>query len=528
MNWKGPFKQHSQPIENELAVISFARFEFINGGIPDKEIVILGIFEQGNQNLRKAKILATLGPATRGPGLVESLLAAGINGVRINMSHGSLAEKEADIHAVRAAAAAINHPLAVLVDLSGPKIRTGSLLGGEPVLLEAGAIFTITTREIAGSDKEVSTNYPDLARVLQPGARLLLDDGAIELKVEEASKSDVVCRVVNGGLLGERKGINLPGVPLPIASMTEKDRNDLRWAVAQNADYIALSFVRRGEDCLDAKNLIHEAGGHAPLVAKIEKSEAIDNLDEIIAAADAVMVARGDLGVETSVELVPVYQKRIIEKAGAAGKMVITATQMLQSMISSPRPTRAEASDVANAVWDGTDALMLSGETATGAYPVEAVATMARIIESAESAPKFVDSKKWVGRQSGRVSRALSEAAVFAAEEMGTNTTAVFTQSGLMARRLSALRPTQRIIALTNSEAVRSQLALIWGVSSLITDPATTTEQMLKAGEKTLLEGGVVVKGEMIVVMAGRLSGLGLSTTVSIYTIGGDSRPTRT
>ncbi len=477
--------------------------------------------------LRKAKILATLGPSTREPGVIEALLTAGVNGVRINMSHGSLAEKEADIQAVRTAAGKLNCPLAVLVDLSGPKIRTGSLKDGVPVMLETGGLFTITTRDVAGDRNEVSTNYPDLARVVQPGARLLLDDGAIELKIEATSKTDVICRVINGGILGERKGINLPGVPLPIASLTEKDRNDLRWAVGQNADYIALSFVRRAEDCVDAKNLIQEAGGHAPLVAKIEKSEAIEHLDEIIAAADAVMVARGDLGVETSVELVPVYQKQIIEKAVLAGKMVITATQMLQSMISSPRPTRAEASDVANAVWDGTDALMLSGETASGSYPVQAVQTMARIIESAESARKSQDTQKWVGRQTGRVSRALSEAAVFAANEMGTQTTAVFTQSGLMARRLSSLRPIQRIIALTNATSVRSQLALIWGVDSLITEPATSTEQMLKAGEKTLLEAGAVMKGEMIVVMAGRLSGLGLSTTVSIYTIGGDSRPTR-
>lgn len=478
--------------------------------------------------LRKAKILATLGPATRDPAVIEALLAAGVNGVRINMSHGSLEEKEADIQAVRAAATKLNRPLAVLVDLSGPKIRTGQLKDGKPVTLETGALFIITTRDVPGDSKEVSTNYPDLARVVQPGARLLLDDGAIELIVEATNKTDVICRVINGGILGERKGINLPGVPLPIASMTEKDRNDLRWAVSQDADYIALSFVRRAEDCVDAKNLIQEAGGKAPLVAKIEKSEAIDRLDEIIAAADAVMVARGDLGVETGVELVPVYQKRIIEKAVRAGKMVITATQMLQSMITSPRPTRAEASDVANAVWDGTDALMLSGETATGNYPILAVNTMARIIESAESGRKPEDGQKWVGQQSGRVSRALSEAAVFAANEMGTQTTAVFTQSGLMARRLSALRPTQRIVALTNSTAVRSQLSLIWGVDPLITGPATTTEEMLKAGEATLLEAGAVVKGEMIVVMAGRLSGLGLSTTVSIYTIGSDSRPTRT
>jgi len=478
--------------------------------------------------LRKAKILATLGPATREPEVIEALLAAGVNGVRINMSHGTYEEKEADIKAARAAATKLNRPLAVLVDLSGPKIRTGKLENGNPVTIETGSLFTITTREVVGNRSEVSTNYPDLARVVQPGTRLLLDDGAIELIVESTSKTEVVCRVINGGVLGERKGINLPGVPLPIASLTEKDRRDLRWAVGQNAEYIALSFVRRAEDCIDAKNLIHEAGGNAPLVAKIEKAEAIDNLDEIIIAADAVMVARGDLGVETSVELVPVYQKQIIEKAVEAGKMVITATQMLQSMITSPRPTRAEASDVANAVWDGTDAVMLSGETANGNYPVPAVATMARIIESAESRPQLDNVHKLVGKQSGRVSRALSEAAVFAANEMGTETTAVFTQSGLMARRLSSLRPTQRIFALTNSADVRNQLALIWAVEPLITDSALTTDGLLKAGEKSLLDAGAVVKGEMIVVMAGRLSGLGLSTTVSIYTIGGDTRPSRT
>jgi pyruvate kinase len=478
--------------------------------------------------LRKAKILATLGPSTREPEVIEALLAAGVNGVRINMSHGSYEEKEADIKAARAAATKLNRPLAVLVDLSGPKIRTGKLENGVPVTIETGSLFTITTREVVGNRSEVSTNYPDLARVVQPGARLLLDDGAIELIAESTNKTEVVCRVINGGVLGERKGINLPGVPLPIASLTEKDRADLRWAVGQNAEYIALSFVRRAEDCIDAKSLIHEAGGNAPLVAKIEKAEAIDNLDEIIIAADAVMVARGDLGVETSVELVPVYQKQIIEKAVEAGKMVITATQMLQSMITSPRPTRAEASDVANAVWDGTDAVMLSGETASGNYPVPAVATMARIIESAESRGLLDNVHKLVGKQSGRVSRALSEAAVFAANEMGTETTAVFTQSGLMARRLSSLRPTQRIFALTNSADVRNQLALIWAVEPLITDSALTTDGLLKAGEKSLLDAGAVVKGEMIVVMAGRLSGLGLSTTVSIYTIGGDTRPSRT
>lgn len=472
--------------------------------------------------MRKAKILITLGPASREPGTVEQLLSAGANGVRINMSHGTHEEKAVDIARARAAAQKLGRSLAVLVDLSGPKIRTGELKDDRPVKLETGASFTITTRPVVGDENEVSTNYPDLPRVVHPGTRLLLDDGAIALTVERATDTDVVCRVVNGGFLGERKGINLPGVSLPIDSLTKKDIVDLKWAVEQDVDYIALSFVRRASDCERAKKLISDSGGHAPLVAKIEKSEAIDHLDEIIAAADGIMVARGDLGVETSVELVPVYQKRIIEKSIRAEKMVITATQMLQSMVNNPRPTRAEASDVANAVWDGTDCLMLSNETATGNYPVEAVETMARIIESAESGrerpPEYL--MKWAGKQSGRVSRALCEAAAYAAEEMGTVVTAVFTASGLMARRLSSLRPDQRIVALTHKAEVLRELSLIWGVEPLLTRKAETTEEMMRYGEETLLNAGVVTNGEMVVVMAGRLSGLGLSSSVTLFTVG--------
>jgi pyruvate kinase len=472
--------------------------------------------------LRKAKILITLGPASREPEIIAQLLAAGANGVRINMSHGTHEEKAVDIARARAAAEKLGRSLAVLVDLSGPKIRTGELKDDKPVRLEAGALFTITTRPVAGDQNQVSTNYPDLPRVVQPGTRLLLDDGAIALTVESTTDTDVICRVVNGGVLAERKGINLPGVTLPIDSLTEKDIVDLKWAVEQNADYIALSFVRRASDCERAKKLISDAGGRAPLVAKIEKAEAIDHLDEIIAAADGIMVARGDLGVETSVELVPVYQKRIINKSIRAEKMVITATQMLQSMVHNPRPTRAEASDVANAVWDGTDCLMLSNETATGAYPVASVETMARIIESAESGKeqKHDELMKWAGKQSGRVSRALCEAAAYAAEEMGTIVTAVFTASGLMARRLSSLRPDQRIVALTYNPEVMRELSLIWGVEPLFMQHAQTTEEMMRFGEETLLNAGVVTKGEMIVVMAGRLSGLGLSSSVTIFTVG--------
>jgi pyruvate kinase len=480
--------------------------------------------------LRKAKILATIGPACRDSKVMEAMLAAGVDGVRINMSHGTPDEKVVDIQVARACAERMNRPLAVLVDLAGPKIRTRSLKNHQPVKLEAGQQFIITTRDIEGDNAQVATNYLGLPHDVKPGARVLLDDGAIELRVESTTETDVITRVINGGILGERKGINLPGISLPIPSLTEKDREDLKWAVQQRADYIALSFVRTGADCVEAKGLIESAGGRVPLVAKIEKAEAIDHLDEIIAAADGLMVARGDLGVETGVELVPVYQKRIIEQANAAGKLVITATQMLQSMVSSPRPTRAEATDVANAVWDGSDCLMLSGETATGQYPVAAVATMARIIETAETLPHGRESivNRMVGRQTGRVSRALCEAAAFAADEMNSRLIGVFTESGLMAQRLAALRPEQRIIALTSAREVMNELAIIWGVESVITSRSKSTEELLKIGEQTLLQAGLVEIGETIVIMAGRLSGLGLSSSVTLYTVAGDIHETVT
>src|SRR5215813_9208760 len=319
--------------------------------------------------MRRAKILATLGPASSSSSVIESMIEAGLNAIRINMSHGEREDHAETIAVAREAAKKLDRPLAVLVDLCGPKIRTGTLENGKAVDLVAGQPFTITTRDIRGNKNEVGTNFSHIVDVVDPGTRILVDDGAIELHVESETETDVNCRVVVGGLLNERKGINLPNTPLPIPSMTEKDHADLEWAMEQDVDYIALSFVRTAEDCRQAKELIKKLNkrklGRALLVAKIEKAEAIENLDEIIKETDGLMVARGDLGVETSVELVPVYQKLIIEKAIANDRFVITATQMLQSMIDNPNPTRAEASDVANAVWDGTDAVMLSAETAS-------------------------------------------------------------------------------------------------------------------------------------------------------------------
>ncbi len=477
------------------------------------------------------------------------MIDAGLNAVRINMSHGTQAEHGETIRLARAAAASLEKPLSILVDLSGPKIRTRTLEGGMPVELKEGQPFVITTREIVGNHREVSTNFGHLPDAVEPGARILIDDGSIELVVESKNETDVTSRVVTGGLLCERKGINLPNTPLLIPSMTEKDHADLIWAMDQNIDYVALSFVRTAEDCKQVKDIIKKLNkrklGRALLVAKIEKAEAIENLDAIIAETDGVMVARGDLGVETSVELVPVYQKRIIEKAVANDKFVITATQMLQSMIENPFPTRAEASDVANAVWDGTDAVMLSAETASGKYPVEAVKTMVRIIDSAETI-EVADLRKpvkFLQRPSGRTSQALSKAAVYAAEEMKTEKIAVFTESGLMARRLSAFRSGLQTFALTTSEDARNQLALIWGVlpfyhkdlnttgeaqtdidktmfDLLNSDSTTTTEELLRVGEKMLLDAEMVDPGETMIMMAGRLSGLGLSSSVIVWTIG--------
>ena len=501
--------------------------------------------------MRRAKILATLGPASSTESTIERMVSAGVNAVRINMSHGDYNTHEAAVNSTRSVAQKLGVPISILVDLSGPKIRTKSLENGTPVALVPGEVLTITTRDIVGNSKEVSTNFSELHTCVKPDATILIDDGAIELRVEEVVGQDVHTRVVVGGMLNERKGINLPNTPLPIPSMTEKDHKDLVWAMGQNVDYIALSFVRTAQDCVEVKNEIKRLNtrkmGRALLVAKIEKAEAIENLDEIIAETDGVMVARGDLGVETSVELVPVYQKRIISKAIAHDKFVITATQMLQSMIDSPNPTRAEASDVANAVWDGTDAVMLSAETASGSYPVEAVQTMTRIVDSAETLKPSELRKpiKFSLPPTGRTSQALCKAAAYAAREVMTEKVAVFTESGLMGRRLSSIRSGLQTFALTSSRDVYHQLGLIWGVNPFFqgelvdSQPfqlgegtmldllntgsgAEHTEDLLKVGEETLLRAGVVSEGETIIMMAGRLSGHGLSSSVIVWTIGED------
>lgn len=473
--------------------------------------------------MRRARIVATIGPASRSPERLRELLLAGMNVARLNMSHGSHADHAETIQTVRRTAAELELPLAILLDLSGPKIRTGQLRDHKPVELQAGQTLTITTRDVSGDETMVSTGYTHLPLDVKPGDRVLLADGLIELRVERVDSTEVVCRVINGGELGENKGINLPGVKLSAPSLTEKDKADLRFGLEQQVDYVALSFVRSARDCIQAKTLIELFDGNVPLIAKIEKVEALNDLDQIIAECDGVMVARGDLGVETAVESVPFHQKQIIARARAAEKIVITATQMLESMIHEPRPTRAEASDVANAILDGTDSVMLSAETAAGAYPVQAVETMARIITFTEShLPQLcLRRDQFEGHQTGQEGRAIAEAAVFAAQEMRARFIAVFSKSGTMARHIAALRPPQRIIAFTPHERTRNALAAVWGIEPHLLDYSGRGSEMLARADEMLISLGLVNKGEVIIEMAGRIpEHPGLSSMMKLHRVG--------
>jgi pyruvate kinase len=457
--------------------------------------------------MRRAKIVATIGPATRSPERLRALLLAGMDVARVNMSHGEQQQHAATIQTARALAEELHRPLAILLDLSGPKIRTGPLKQHQPVQLQAEQLLTITTREVAGDASLISTGYAHLPRDVSAGDRILLADGLIELRVEQVNSTEVVCRVINGGELGEHKGINVPGAKLSAPSLTEKDRADLRFGLEQQVDYLALSFVRSAGDCLAAKTLIESFAAPTPLIAKIEKHEALADLDNIIAACDGVMVARGDLGVETSVESVPFHQKQIIAKANAAERLVITATQMLESMTHEPRPTRAEASDVANAILDGTDAVMLSGETAVGAYPVQAVETMARIVSFTEQSCAQPERARNLirGEQTGTEGRAIAEAAVFAAQEMRARFIVVFSKSGAMARHIAALRPAPRIIAFTPHERTRRALSAVWGLEPYLLDFSGRGFEVLARADQMLMQHRLVEPGETLIVMAGRL-----------------------
>lgn len=473
--------------------------------------------------MKKAKIVATLGPASRAPELLRGMISAGMNVARVNMSHGTHGSHAETIQTVRSIAAELNLPIAILLDLCGPKIRTGPLKDHQPINLREGQELTITTRDVAGDSSLISTGYAHLPQDVKIGDRILLADGLIELRVEQVGQTDVICRVVNGGELGENKGINIPGAPLSAPSLTEKDRADLSFGLRQKVDYVALSFVRSARDCIGAKTLIEFLGGDAPLIAKIEKSEALHDLDNIIDTCDGVMVARGDLGVETTVESVPFHQKRIISKANAAEKIVITATQMLESMTHEPRPTRAEASDVANAILDGTDAVMLSAETAIGDYPVQTVETMARIISFTETnCAQSERSRDLIRvRQKGTEGRAIAEAAIYAANELASKLIVVFSKSGAMARHLAALRPEQRIIAFTPHERTYCALAAVWGIEPHLLNFDGRSSELLERANQALTREGLVNRGETVIVMAGRLPEQpSLSSMMKLHRVG--------
>ncbi len=474
--------------------------------------------------MRKAKIVATLGPASNSPDKLRALLLAGMDVARVNMSHGAHERHAETIRLAREIAAELNRPLAILLDLSGPKIRTGKLRDGLPIRLNQGDTLTITTRDVVGEAGLVSTTYTHLPKDVNSGDRILLADGMIELRVERVAAPDVLCRVVNGGELGENKGINLPGVKISAPSMTEKDHADLRFGIEQNVDYVALSFVRSARDCIGAKTLIEFLGANTPLIAKIEKLEALKDLDGIIEACDGLMVARGDLGVEASVESVPFYQKQIIAKANAAERIVITATQMLESMTHEPRPTRAEASDVANAIIDGTDAVMLSAETAVGDYPVAAVETMARIISFTEGscAAQLDRTREVIHKlQKGTEGRAIAEAAVYAAQEIEAPLILVFSKSGTMARHLAALRPNTRVIAFTPQERSRNGLSAVWGLEPHLLDFSCRGYELLARADEELIRLGLVQHGQMVIAMAGRLPDQpSLSSMMKLHKVG--------
>src|ERR1700693_3096327 len=470
--------------------------------------------------VRHSKIVCTIGPASCSPRIIDRLLRAGMDVARLNFSHGSHANHAESISMLRAAATRIHKPMAILADLQGPQIRTGALAGGAPVILRTGQKFVITTARVLGDSTRVGTVFKPLPREVHRGNRILLSDGLIELRVEQVRGREVICEVVNGGTLGEHKGINLPGLKLRVPALTPKDREDLLFALKHGANYIAVSFVRRPEDVVLAKTLVRRAGKDTPVIAKLEKPEAIENLDAILRVADGVMVARGDLGVEMNPERVPVVQKMIITRARQFRRPVITATQMLESMTENPRPTRAEASDVANAIFDGSDAVMLSAETATGKYPVEAVGMMARIIEGAEAS--IQEYPRPAAQEKLMVAETVAELVCHASRELHMKLIAVFTHSGFTARLISRYRPLVPIVAFSPEASTRRRMSLLWGVMARGIADVQKIDGLADVAEQRLLEERLVRKGDVIGIVAGTPMGVrGTTNFMKFHIIGG-------
>ncbi len=469
---------------------------------------------------RRAKIVCTIGPATNSEEMIRDLMLAGMDVARLNFSHGTHDDHAQVIQRLRKVAAELNRSMCILQDLQGPKIRTGRLKDHAPITLQTGQLVTITAADVLGTSELIPTTYRELAGDVKPGEHILLSDGRIELVITEIVDGNVVCRVLNGGALGEHQGINLPGTNVSIPSLTEKDEADLDFGLKQGVDVIAISFVRTADDVMRARNAIAARGFAMPLVAKLEKPQAVDNLDAILAITDGVMVARGDLGVEVAPEKVPLIQKHIIRRALDFRRPVITATQMLESMIQNPRPTRAEASDVANAIFDGTDAVMLSGETAVGKYPRETVGMMSRIVVEAEKdrTQRLVPQHQPGERLS--IAETICEAMAHAARDLDLRAIVAFTDSAATARMLSKYRPGPRIYAFTTHEAVCNRMNLLWGVTPVRSPNDLSVQQMGEFAEAELKRLGVVEDGDVFGLIAGTSQSAGATNFLRMMITG--------
>lgn len=468
--------------------------------------------------MRRAKIVCTIGPATESSEQIQALVDAGMDVARINRSHGTAEEHEQVIWRVRRASDMSGQAVAVLVDLQGPKIRLATFEDG-PQELEVGDTFTITTREVPGTKELVGTTFAGLPGDCRPGDRLLIDDGNVSVRVIKVTDTDVVTKVEVPGTVSDHKGLNLPGVAVSVPALSEKDREDLRWALRAGADFIALSFVRDASDYEDVREIMEEEGRFLPVIAKIEKPQAVEALEQIVDTFDGIMVARGDLGVEMPLEEVPLVQKKAIELARSAAKPVIVATQVMDSMINNPRPTRAEASDCANAILDGADAVMLSGETSVGKYPLEAVRTMASIIENTE----LKGSARIAPLGDFEFSRAavICEAAAGIALSLSARYLVTFTQTGTTARQMAMLRSSIPILAFTPSEKVRNQMALTWGVTAFMVPEVSHTDQMVSLVDGVLQDASIASVGDGIVMVAGMPPGVpGSSNLVRVHNVG--------
>ncbi len=469
-------------------------------------------------DVRRAKIVCTLGPATDSAERLRELVKAGMDVARFNLSHGTREEHAQRYRRVRAAAALAGRNVGVLVDLQGPKIRLGKFDHG-PVVLERGERFTITTEDVTGDAHRSSTTHSGLPSDVHPGDTVLIDDGRLSLEVEEVKGSNVVTRVLEGGPVSDHKGINLPGASVSVPTMSDKDIEDLRWALRTGADMIALSFVRSADDIVEVHKIMDSEGVRLPVIAKIEKPQAVENLEEIVQAFDGIMVARGDLGVELPLWDVPLVQKQAVMLARRRAKPVIVATQMLESMIGNPRPTRAEASDVANAILDGADAVMLSGETSVGAYPIEAVRTMARIVETVEQ--NALDHIPPLGTKPRTKGGAITRAAADVADVLGAKYLVAFTQTGDSARRMSRLRSRIPLLAFTPLESTRNQLALSWGIEAFLVQEVSHCDAMVLQVDRMLLELARCRRGDLVVIVAGSPPGIpGSTNAMRVHEIG--------